>query len=241
MSILKRFSDIMSSNINSLLDKFEDPAKMIDQVLRNLENDLNKVKAETAGVMADEARAKRQLDECNEEINKMQSYAQRAVKTGNDDDARKFLARKLQLVEKQAALQRAYEIAADNADKMKQMHNKLAAQINELNSRRDAIKAKVAVAKTQQKINKMGAGTASSGASLGAFARMEEKAQRMMDQADAMTELNKAGQDDDIEDIMSKYDDKSSVVEDELDKLKSQIQGDVEAELANLKEQCSDE
>lgn len=241
MSILKRFSDIMSSNINSLLDKLEDPAKMIDQVLRNLENDLNKVKAETAGVMADEARAKRQLDECNEEINKMQSYAQRAVKTGNDDDARKFLARKLQLVEKQAALQRAYEIAADNADKMKQMHNKLAAQINELNSRRDAIKAKVAVAKTQQKINKMGAGTASSGASLGAFARMEEKAQRMLDQADAMTELNKAGQDDDIEDIMSKYDDKSSVVEDELDKLKSQIQGDVEAELANLKEQCSDE
>ena len=85
MSILKRFSDIMSSNINSLLDKFEDPAKMIDQVLRNLENDLNKVKAETAGVMADEARVKRQLDECNEEINKMQSYAQRAVKAGNDE------------------------------------------------------------------------------------------------------------------------------------------------------------
>jgi phage shock protein A len=241
MSILKRFSDIMSSNINALLDKFEDPAKMIDQVLRNLEDDLNKVKAETAGVMADEARAKRQLDECNEEINKMQSYAQRAVKAGNDDDARKFLTRKAQLAEKQTALQRAYEIAADNADKMKQMHNKLAAQINELNSRRDAIKAKVAVAKTQQKTNKMGAATASSGASLGAFARMEEKAQRMMDQADAMTELNKAGQDDDIEDIVSKYDDKSLAVEDELDKLKSQIQGDVEAELANLKEQCSDE
>ena len=241
MSILKRFSDIMSSNINSLLDKLEDPAKMIDQVLRNLEDDLNKVKAETAGVIADQARAKRQLDECSEEINRMQDYAQRAVEAGNDDDARKFLARKLQLEEKRGALQREYEIAADNADKMKQMHDKLAAQIKELNSRRAAIKAKVAVAKTQQKINKIGAGTASSGANLGTFARMEEKAQRMLDEADAMAELNEADQQDDISNIMDKYDDKSLAVENELDKLKSEIQGDVEAELKKLKEQSGDE
>ena len=241
MSILKRFSDIMSSNINSLLDKLEDPAKMIDQVLRNLEDDLNKVKAETAGVIADQARAKRQLDECSEEINRMQDYAQRAVEAGNDDDARKFLSRKLQLEEKRGALQREYEIAADNADKMKQMHDKLAAQIKELNSRRDAIKAKVAVAKTQQKINKIGAGTASSRASLGTFARMEEKAQRMLDEADAMAELTEADQQDDISNIMDKYDDKSLAVENELDKLKSEIQGDVEAELKKLKEQSGDE
>ena len=50
--ILSRFKDIMSSNINALLDKVEDPMKMIDQYLRNLESDLGKVKAETAEVMA---------------------------------------------------------------------------------------------------------------------------------------------------------------------------------------------
>lgn len=44
MSILKRFTDIMSANINSLLDKCEDPAKMVDQILRNLNDDLGKVK-----------------------------------------------------------------------------------------------------------------------------------------------------------------------------------------------------
>ena len=60
MSILKRFSDIMSSNINALLDKAEDPVKMIDQLMRNLNDDLNKVKAETASVMAEETRAKRE-------------------------------------------------------------------------------------------------------------------------------------------------------------------------------------
>ncbi len=47
MGILTRFKDIMSSNINTLLDKAEDPEKMIDQCLRNLNNDLGKVKSET--------------------------------------------------------------------------------------------------------------------------------------------------------------------------------------------------
>ena len=73
--IITRFKDIMSSNINALLDKAEDPSKMIDQYLRNLESDLGKVKAETASVMAEEKRAKRELDELNEQIDKMQRYA----------------------------------------------------------------------------------------------------------------------------------------------------------------------
>ena len=71
MGILTRFKDIMASNINALLDKCEDPEKMIDQYMRNLESDLGKVKAETASVMAEETRAKRELDECTEQINKM--------------------------------------------------------------------------------------------------------------------------------------------------------------------------
>ena len=68
MSILKRFSDIMASNINALLDKAEDPSKMVDQLLRNLNSDLGKIKSETASVMAEEARARRELDECKAEI-----------------------------------------------------------------------------------------------------------------------------------------------------------------------------
>ena len=75
MGIIQRFADIMSANINALLDKAEDPAKMIDQYLRNLESDLGKVKAETAAVMAEETRSKRELQECEEEISKMQTYA----------------------------------------------------------------------------------------------------------------------------------------------------------------------
>ena len=88
--IIKRFKDIMSANINALLDKAEDPEKMIDQYLRDMESDLGKVKAETAAVMAEETRAKRELDECSQEIEKMQRYAEKALTAGNEEDARKF-------------------------------------------------------------------------------------------------------------------------------------------------------
>ena len=63
MAILERFGDIIKANINDLLDKCEDPAKMIDQYLRDLTESLAEVKKETAGVMAEETRAKRMLDE----------------------------------------------------------------------------------------------------------------------------------------------------------------------------------
>ena len=68
MSILSRFKEIIASNLNSLLDKAEDPQKMIEQYLKELTHDLAEVKRETASVMADEAKAKRNLVANQEEI-----------------------------------------------------------------------------------------------------------------------------------------------------------------------------
>lgn len=224
MGILTRFKDIMSSNINALLDKFEDPEKMIDQYLRNLQEDLGKVKAETAAVMAEEARAKRELDECNAEVEKLQNYAQKAVLAGNDNDARTFLEKKALIATKQASLQQAYTLAAENAAKMRQMHDKLVGDINELNARRDAIKAKVKVAKATERINKMTSSVTNSEASLSAFDRMEAKANRMLDEANAMAELNTMSDSDSFEDMQAKYDAApSSAVDDELAALKAQM------------------
>ncbi len=226
MGIIGRFKDIMSANINALLDKAEDPEKMIDQYLRDLESDLGKVKAETAAVMADEQRTKRELDECNADIAKFQQYAEKAVVAGNDEDAKKFLAKKNQLVEKQTALQQAYDVSAANSAKMKQMHDKLVKDINDLNARKDSIKAKIAVAKTQEKINKIGSSVTGAQNSMSAFARMEAKADKMLDQANAMAELNSSAAEEDIDSLASKYDstsDTSSGVDDELAALKAQL------------------
>lgn len=221
MGIIQRFADIMSANINALLDRAEDPAKMIDQYLRNLESDLGKVKAETASVMADAARAKRELDECSAEVAKMQSYAEKAIVAGNEADAKQFLMKKNQLVQKQAALQQASDIAQANAVKMRQMHDKLVNDISSLNARRDTIKAKVAAAKAQEKINKIGSSVSGAADSLSAFDRMEAKADKMLDQANAMAELNNSSAADPVEDLAAKYD--------------AAPDSDVDAELAALK------
>lgn len=224
MGIISRFKDIMSANINALLDKAEDPEKMIDQYLRNLESDLGKVKAETAAVMAEETRCKRELNECTAQIDKYQQYAQKAVAAGNDEDARQFLAKKAQLVQQQASMQQSYDIAAANAAKMRQMHDKLSKDIAELNARKDSIKAKLAVAKTQERINKIGSSVAGVQGNMSAFDRMEAKADNILDKANAMAELNASTEENNIENLESKYDTVASPeVDDELAALKAQM------------------
>ena len=224
MGILSRFKDIMASNINALLDKAEDPEKMIDQTMRNLTKDLGKVKEETAAVMADEARAKRQLDECNAEIAKMQTYAEKAVLAGNDGDAAKFLQEKAKLTTKQQSLQQTYDVAAANAMKMRQMHDKLVNDINSLNDRKDAIKAKIKVAKTQQKINAMTSNITDSSSSIAAFERMEAKADAMLDMANAQTELNMTAASSEVDNLAAKYDAApDAAVQDELAALKAKL------------------
>lgn len=223
--IISRFKDIMSSNINALLDKAEDPAKMIDQYLRNLESDLGKVKAETASVMAEEKRAKRELNELNEQISKMQKYAEKALMAGNESDARLFLDKKNQLSQNLQSLQQSYHMAHENAVKMRSMHDKLVKDIGELNARRDQLKAKLSVAKTQERLNKIGSSVNSAKGNLSAFDKMEEKINKQLDEANAMAELN-APKEDSIEDLMSKYDDNNvstSDVDDELQELKNKL------------------
>lgn len=221
MGILSRFKEIMSANINALLDKMEDPSKMVDQLLRQLTDDLAKVKSETAGVMAEEARAKRVLQECTTEITKLTAYAEKAVMAGNDDDAREFLKKKSMLTERQVVLQQGYDLASENALKMRQMHDKLTEQINDLNMRRETIKAKVQVAKTQEKVNKIGSSVGNAETKLSAFDRLEDKADSMLDRANAMAELNTSS--DTMGDLKKKYDLNPSEVEDELASLKAKL------------------
>ena len=222
MGILTRFKDIMSSNINALLDKAENPEKMIDQCLRNLNSDLGKVKSETAAIMAEEQRAKRALDECNGEIERMQQFAIKALEANNEDDARKFLEQKASLTERQKGLQEAYDLASTNATHMRQMHDKLVADIGELEARKDMIKGKLAVAKTQERINKMGASVASANNSIASFQKYEDMADKALDKANAMAELNRSSAKQSIDDLAKKYTSYVSV-DDELAALKASL------------------
>ena len=221
MGILQRFGDIMKSNINAMLDKCEDPAKMVDQTLRDLRESLAQVKKETASVMADEQKAKRLLDECNADITKFDSATRKALQSGNEEDAKTLLAKKQSLEQKKVSLESTYSVAHANAEKMRQMHDKLVSDIDQLETRKDAIKAKVATAKAQEQMNKATAGI-NTNASISDFERMEEKANKMLDAANAEAELN-AGTNT-ADDIASKYTTGGDVsVDDELAKLKAEM------------------
>lgn len=223
MGIISRFRDIMAANINALLDKAEDPEKMIDQLMRNLTEDLAKVKEETAGVMAEEKRAEREMEACKKEVEELMVYATKAVSAGNDDDARKFLAEKASKEGKLSGLTEAYQLAHQNADNMRQMHDKLVSDVNELNARKEMIKGKMAVAKTQERINKMtGSAATSANDSIAAFERMEAKANKELDKARAMAELNR-GADEKIENLKEKYGSTDADVEAQLAALKANL------------------
>ena len=91
MSILSRFKEIIASNLNALLDKAEDPEKMIEQYLKELTGDLATVKRETASVMADEAKAKRNLVANQEEIEKYTDLMNKAKASIDDETRRQYL------------------------------------------------------------------------------------------------------------------------------------------------------
>ena len=224
MGILDRFTTIVKANINELLDKAEDPAKMVDQYLVDLTESLAEVKQETAAVMAEEKRTKRAADENAEEVSRMEDLAKKALTAGNEGDARVFLAKKQKLAATGAELTKAAEAAKANADKMRQMHDKLVSDIEDLKSRRETIKAKMAVAKTQEKVAGFTSGADKAESAIEAFNRMEEKADRALDTSDAMAELNEEPVDDAAA-LEAKYADVASdaAVDDELARLKAEM------------------
>lgn len=224
MGILDRFTTIVKANINELLDKAEDPAKMVDQYLVDLTESLAEVKKETAGVMAEETRTRRAVERNAEEAARMEGLARKALAAGNEDDARVFLVKKQKLDATGAELAKAAEAARANAEKMRQMHDKLVGDIEDLKARRETIKAKAAVARTQEMVGGYTSGSDKAESAIEAFNRMEAKVDRDLDAANAMAELNQAPVDEAAA-LEAKYADAAddAAADDALAKLKADM------------------
>ncbi|MCJ8012168.1 PspA/IM30 family protein [Paenibacillus sp. KQZ6P-2] len=211
MGILSRFKDVMKVNINSLMERAEDPEKTIDEYMRSLNSDLGKVKAETASLLTNERRAKTALDECSAEIKKLMRYAEKSVEAGNEDDARKFLERKAQLAGKLSELQAAYDQASSNAATMKQMQDKLVSDIGQLEARRLGLKGKMTFAKMQQSLN---SGSSSSGKVSSSFSAMEERVNQALNEAEALAELRAGKNEDDLDELIAQLEKDSNKEQD---------------------------
>lgn len=222
MGILSRFTDIISANINELLDRAENPEKMIDQYLRNAMENLAEVKKETAAVMAEESRCKRLVVEAEADIEKYTELAKKAIAAGNDGDAKVFIAKKQEIESLLTSRRATYDAAHANAQKMREMHDKLVSDIEKLKARRANIKATISVAKTQERVNKVNDAMDGARGSVAAFERMEEKAQRMLDQANAAAALS-AEPEDAAAALEAKYSGGDRAVDDELARLKAEL------------------
>ncbi|SFT22131.1 PspA/IM30 family protein [Paenibacillus sp. BC26] len=191
MGILSRFRDVMKANMHGLLSPANDPEKTVKAYMQSLHSDLGQVKAETAAVLLEESRAKRDLDACNAEIKKLQRYAEKSAESDEEANALKFLALKSKQTEKYAELEAMYTQASAKATMMKHMQDKLVSDLAQLEARHAELKGKMADADIAQRRAGSEAGAA--------FSEMEQKANQAMNEAMALAEVRAGAQEEDLD------------------------------------------
>lgn len=224
MSVFKRIKDILSVNTNAVLERMENPQKMLEQYLRNTEKDLYRVKSETAAVMAEEKRIKQQIDNYDKSILEFSHYAKIALANGNEDDATEFLLKKQEAESSKENLQAAYEVAMENTWKMKELHDNLEKTYQELRQKVDMLQCRATVANARLRVNSSVAYNASSANdNILAFRKMEERINRMVVQAETLEELSESQKQG--EDLIKKYQKEEELlsVQKELEELKNTI------------------
>ncbi len=131
MGVFTRVRDIISSNINAMLDKAEDPEKMVKQIIREMEDTLIEVKANCAAAMATKKKVKREMEAILDHAKTWDAKAQLAIDKGREDLAREALVEKRRFVERGEALEDEFEqakqlVASCQSDIM-QLEDKLSA------------------------------------------------------------------------------------------------------------------
>lgn len=176
MGVFQRIKDMTKASINDMLDKVEDPIKMLNQYIRDMEEEIAQAEVTVAKQMANERRLKQRLEEMNRLVQEREDIAIAALKDGQEATAKQALEEKLHYAEKAAEYSTMHAEAKTQADDlMAQLHDmkhefyQMRNKRNELASRAQIAKAKKQMAQVTS-VAQIGAGSASIG-----FQRMEEK------------------------------------------------------------------
>lgn len=187
MSIIKRFTNIMTANINSLLTKDGATEKLVNEYLQKIENDLGSIRSENATIVTEEKRLKRSLNECNDEIAKAERYLKRAQDDRDSSRESEFQDKIDELNLKKTKLITEYNLVIDNYNRMTQMEEKLTKDLTELKVRMNNIKNTLDNAKAIEERNI----PKSAGESIeDKVSKLEEEADKKLFQAKALEELN---------------------------------------------------
>ncbi|MFN3372113.1 MAG: PspA/IM30 family protein [Chloroflexus sp.] len=188
MSILGRIKDLISANINAMLDKAEDPEKMANEYLRQLTNELYEARTGVAQAMADETRLEQRRIAAEGEAEQWQIKAERALRAGDEALAKAALARKVQ-AQKLAEQYRAQEKAQEEqVEALQQALIDLETRIAEVKARKELIIAKKNRAQTQEAIQRT-VNTIGRVSALDKLDQLEEKVDDRLARAEAMAKL----------------------------------------------------
>ena len=189
MSLFKRLRDVTLSNVYALIEKAEDPIKLTDQYLRDMQEDLEEAEKAVAQQIAIEKRFKMQLEEQEALVKRRAEQAMLAVEAGNVELARRALEEKKAAEQKVEEFRTGYNQNHAAANNLRIKLDEMRKQYTDMKNKRETLVARYNSAKAQNEINKAMAGFGSDTAMSG-LKRMEEKMLQMEAQADASNELN---------------------------------------------------
>jgi phage shock protein A len=224
MGIFRRLADVIKSNLNDLIDKAEDPEKMLEQMIREMDSSYRTAKVEVAKAIADEKKIQQQYQRNLEQAQMWEKKAMFAVQKGDDDLARQALKRKKSYDEIAHGFKAQLDEQSKMTELLKDQLHTLEAKIEEAKRKKNLLIARAKRAEAQKTIHNAVSNISQTGA-FDALARIEAKVQEIEIETAATMELTDTGLESQFAQLEASTD-----VDDELEALKAKLLGTGQAQ-----------
>jgi len=182
-NLFDRFVRVAKSNVNKVIQSMEDPEKVLDQAVDEMQGDLIKVRQSYAEVLATQRRVQSQKDQQQQMADQWYQRAQLAVEKGDDTLAKEALTRRQSAVTKVSELDAQASSMAQNVDSLFDSVKALEEKIAQAKEEKEQLIARARTAQTTSKVNEMLSDVGSSSGA-GAFDRMKEKVEMLETRAE---------------------------------------------------------
>lgn len=188
MGLFDRISRVVRANLNDMVSKAEDPEKILEQSVIDMQEDLVQLRQAVAQTIASQKRTQQQYNQAQTEANNWQQRAQLALQKGDENLAREALVRKKTNAETAGTLKASLDQQTAQVDSLKKNLIQLESKISEARTKKDMLKARANAAKAQEQLQNT-LGSLNTSSSMGAFERMEEKVMLQEARAQSAGEL----------------------------------------------------
>ncbi|KAH8505685.1 hypothetical protein H0E87_012780 [Populus deltoides] len=227
MNLFDRFARVVKSYANAILSSFEDPEKILEQTVLEMNDDLTKMRQATAQVLASQKRLENKYNAAQQASEEWYRKAQLALQKGEEDLAREALKRRKTYADNANSFKAQLDQQRSVVENLISNTRLLESKIQEAKSKKDTLKARAQSAKTATKVNEM-LGNVNTSNALSAFEKMEEKVLAMESEAEALGQLTTNELDGKFALL------EGSSVDDDLDNLKKELAGSSKVCLTQL-------